>query len=214
MKRLCIAWLVCVVAAAIVAGCGGAPKSGIARGDQLYDTCVPCHGEAGRGNRDLGAPSIAGLPQWYIDAQLIKFSKGIRGAHPADMEGARMRPMARTLKNVSDVASVAEYVAKLAPYRPDGTLTGGDADAGKVRYDGLCVTCHGAEGKGNQDLGSPDLTHQADWYMLAQLNKFKGGMRGAHPDDVQGQQMAAMSQTLEDEKAMKDVIAYIRSLRP
>jgi cytochrome c553 len=202
------------VTAAIVAGCGGAPQSGIARGNQLYDTCVPCHGEAGHGNPELAAPSIAGLPQWYVDAQLTKFSKGIRGAHPADMEGARMRPMARTLKNATEVASVAEYVAKMAPFRPADTMTGGDVEAGRVRYDGLCVTCHGVDGKGNQDLGSPDLTHQSDWYMLAQLNKFKSGMRGAHPDDVQGAQMAAMSQTLEDEKAMKDVIAYIRSLRP
>ncbi len=214
MKRLFFAWMGCAVAAALFAGCGGAPRSGLARGDQLYDTCVPCHGEQGHGNPALGTPSIAGLPQWYLDAQLAKFARGIRGAHPADMEGARMRPMARTLKNDSDRLSVAQYVASLAPYSPAATLAGGDAAAGKVRYEGLCVTCHGAEGKGNQDLGSPDLTHQADWYMLSQLHKFKSGMRGAHPEDVQGMQMAAMSQTLEDEQAMKDVIAYILTLRP
>jgi cytochrome c553 len=76
------------------------------------------------------------------------------------------------------------------------------------------VTCHGPDGRGNQDLGSPDLTHQADWYMLSQLQKFKSGMRGAHPEDITGAQMAAMSQTLEDEQAMKDVIVYIRSMHP
>jgi len=208
------AWLSCALAAAVFAGCGGSPQSGVARGNQLYDTCVPCHGEAGHGDQALGAPSISGLPRWYLEAQLTKFAKGVRGAHPDDMEGARMRPMARTLKNATDIAAVAEYVAQLAPFRPADTFTGGDTEGGKTRYEGLCVTCHGTDGKGNQDLGSPDLTHQADWYMLSQLQKFKSGMRGAHPEDVQGAQMAAMAQTLEDEKAMKDVIAYIRTLRP
>lgn len=213
MKRIFYAWLTCALAAACFAGCS-APKSGIARGNQLYDTCVPCHGEHGQGNSTLSAPSIAGLPKWYLEGQLVKFAKGIRGAHPEDMEGARMRPMARTLKNASDIASVAEYVAAMAPFRPADTFAPGDVEAGKTRFDGLCVTCHGPEGKGNQELGSPDLTHQADWYMVSQLHKFKGGMRGAHPEDVYGSQMAAMAQTLEDEKAMKDVVAYIRTLRP
>jgi hypothetical protein len=38
-------------------------------------------------------------------------------------------------------------------------------------------------------------------------------MRGAHPDDAMGAQMAAMSQTLEDSTAMHDVVAYIRTLQ-
>jgi hypothetical protein len=38
-------------------------------------------------------------------------------------------------------------------------------------------------------------------------------MRGAHPADTTGQQMAAMSLTLADSAAMKDVLAYIRTLR-
>lgn len=214
LKKPFIGWLTCALALAIFAGCGGAPQSGIARGNQLYDTCVPCHGERGLGDQELGSPAIAGLPQWYLDAQLHKFARGIRGAHPDDMEGARMRPMARTLKNDSDIASVAEYVASLPPVRPGDTFPAGNVESGRTRYDGLCVTCHGTTGTGNQELGSPDLTHQADWYMLSQLKKFKGGMRGAHPEDIQGAQMAAMSQTLEDDQAMKDVIAYIRTLRP
>jgi uncharacterized protein len=55
--------------------------------------------------------------------------------------------------------------------------------------------------------------NQADWYMARQLDKFKSGIRGADPRDVQGQQMAAMSAMLEDRQAMLDVFAYIRTLR-
>ena len=159
--------------AAILAGCE-ARKTGMARGQELYDTCVPCHGRNGAGNIVLRAPSIAGLPEWYVEAQLTKFAHGVRGAHPSDDEGARMRPMARTLKGAPEIAAMAAYVSHLAPQKPSNTLVGGDATAGKTRYEGLCITCHGPEGRGNTDIGSPDLSHQADWYMLAQLVKFKG----------------------------------------
>jgi hypothetical protein len=37
-------------------------------------------------------------------------------------------------------------------------------------------------------------------------------MRGAHPDDVYGAQMRAMSLTLADTTAMLDVVAYIKTL--
>jgi len=32
------------------------------------------------------------------------------------------------------------------------------AAQGKKLYDGVCVACHGIDGKGNQELGAPDLT--------------------------------------------------------
>ena len=213
MKRLSFWWLALTLPAALFAGCSG-PKNGLARGQELYDTCVPCHGRDGSGNHDLRAPSIAGLPEWYLQVELTKFFHGVRGAHPDDAEGARMRPMARTLKNDVDIANVAKYVASLKQVKPAAFLKDGNAEAGKATYTGVCITCHMADGRGNKDMGSPDLSMQADWYLVAQLEKFKTGMRGAHPEDVQGQQMAAMSQTLTDQQAMMDVVAYIRTLHP
>ena len=214
LKKLSFCWLILTLPVALFAGCSAPKDAALARGQELYDTCVPCHGRDGSGNHDLRAPSIAGLPEWYIQAELGKFFHAVRGAHPDDAEGARMRPMARTLKNDVDMANVAKYVASLKQVKPAGVLVGGVVASGKTTYEGICVTCHMADGKGNKDLGSPDLSMQADWYLLAQLEKFKTGMRGAHPDDATGQQMAAMSQTLADEQAMKDVIAYIRTLHP
>ena len=213
LKKISLVWLALILPAALFAGCSG-PRTGIARGQELYDTCVPCHGADGSGNHDLRAPSIAGLPEWYIQGELSKFFHAIRGAHPDDAEGAKMRPMARTLKNEQDIANVAMYVASLKQVKPRGYLVGGNPEIGKATYTGVCITCHMADGRGNQALGSPDLSMQADWYLVAQLEKFKGGLRGANPEDVQGQQMAAMSQTLADEQAMKDVVAYIRTLHP
>jgi cytochrome c oxidase subunit 2 len=197
----------------VLSGCGGMKRPGITRGAELYDTCVPCHGKGGHGDPALGAPAIAGLPQWYVQGQLDKFRNGMRGAHPSDTEGHRMRPMARSLNLEGDVPSVAEYVASLPGVAAPVTLAGGDATAGAERYTTVCVVCHGADGTGMEAMGAPALVNKADWYMLRSLHKFKSGMRGADSSDAQGQQMAAMVTTLEDEKAMLDVIAYILTLR-
>jgi cytochrome c oxidase subunit 2 len=197
----------------ILAGCSATPGPGMARGREMFQTCAPCHGGDGAGNRALAAPAIAGLPKWYLVTELTKFEKGIRGADPRDQEGARMRPMARTLYKAGDLESVAEYVASLPPHPPGVDLAAADTAAGSVTFNGICTTCHGPKGLGNEAMGAPPLVHQHDWYMKTQLEKFKTGVRGAHPEDATGAQMAAMSQTLADSTAMLNVIAYIRSLQ-
>lgn len=201
-------------AAAWLTGCAETPGPGLARGQQIFDTCVPCHGKDGHGNVSLAAPAIAGLPRWYIERQLTNFKSSMRGAHPQDMEGQRMRPMARSLYRAGDLESVAEYAATLAPLHPmNNMMAMGDTAAGRVAFQSVCITCHQEDGSGNEALGAPPLTHQHDWYMMTQLYKFKSGQRGAHPDDAMGQQMAAMSSTLADTTAMHDVIAFIRTLQ-
>lgn len=213
MPRKCYA-LVTLVSPllGLLAGCGAPVHQGLARGKDLYNTCVPCHGRDGYGNQTLGAPAIAGLPEWYVAGQLHKFQKGIRGAHPDDNEGARMRPMARSLNLPGDVESVAQYVATMKSSHGFSTLSGGNVAAGQTRFTSICFTCHGPQAQGNPDLKAPRLTAQADWYMLAQLQKFKDGLRGANAEDTTGQQMRVMASTLEDRQAMLDVIAYIRTL--
>ncbi len=196
----------------VLAGCGGASSADQVAGSEIYDTCVPCHGADGAGNPDIQAPPIAGLPEWYVSEQLTKFKGALRGYHPDDPEGHKMRPMARTLTSEVQIASVSKHVAGLKPLESAARLSGGDPVAGAGLYNGVCVACHGADAKGNPDLKAPPLVGQADWYMVSQLHKFKDGWRGAHPDDVWGAQMRAMSMTLADEQAMKDVVAHIRSL--
>jgi cytochrome c553 len=182
------------------------------RGEALFKLCAQCHGPEGAGDRDIWAPPIAGQPAWYIESSLHKFRDGIRGAHPDDLAGLRMRPMARTLRSDEDVKAVAAYVGSLQPTEPDPTLEGGDPARGKVLFT-PCVACHGPDGAGNETLFAPTLKHTADWYMLSQLQKFKMGLRGANPADTSGMLMRPMSLTLVDEQAMKDVVAYIQSLK-
>ncbi|NNL67289.1 MAG: c-type cytochrome [Myxococcales bacterium] len=183
----------------------------LARGEVLYDLCSQCHGADGSGNPGVEAPAIAGLPGWYVDSTLRKFKAGGRGAHPDDIAGMRMRPMSLWLRNDEDIVHVTAYVATLPPVRPAPTLEGGDAARGAALY-APCIACHMPDGSGNPALGSPPLKWASDWYLLSQLQKFKGGIRGTNPMDANGALMVGMAQTLADEQAMRDVIAHITTL--
>jgi len=189
----------------------GPDKQSVEYRAELYDGCVQCHGEAGEGKPEVGAPAIAGLDRWYIKRQLRKFKQGHRGWHPQDMTGKRMWPMARALDTDEKIDLVSAYVASLPVVDPAPTLEGGNAETGKI-YFATCVQCHGANAGGNIDEYGPALNHASDWYLLTQLKNFKEGRRGTHPGDVTGAKMRPFSMTLPDEQAMKDVIAYIGTL--
>lgn len=199
------------VATFLLVGTSALASGDVARGKELFANCVACHGAAGEGNATLKAPAIAAMPQWYVEAQLQKFQTGARGAHPDDSEGLRMRPMSMTVKGEANISAVAAYVATLAPARPAASLSGGDVNAGKASY-AVCAACHGPAGEGNPALKAPPLTQTQDWYLLAQLTKFKAGVRGAKPEDASGATMRPMALMLADEQAMKNVLAYVRTL--
>lgn len=61
-------------------------------------------------------------------------------------------------------------------------------------------------------MRAPKLAGLESWYLVRQLDHFKKGIRGNHPADTLGQQMAAMITPLKDSVAIKDVVAYIASL--
>lgn len=201
-----------VVSMVVGAGCSTAPVPPEERGADLFvDYCAPCHQDAATGDHDIGAPAIAGLPEWYILEQLHKYRDGRRGAHRDDAEGLRMRPMSRTLESDADVELVAAYVSSLPMSRPAATLAAGDADAGAKSY-ATCAACHGPDAKGNEQLHAPPLIVQQDWYLQRQLGKFKAGVRGVNPKDLYGNQMRPMAATLVDDKAVTDVVTHIQTL--
>ena len=199
-----------VALALVLPGAAAAAAEDAARGRELFQLCAACHGAAGEGSRLHRAPVIAGLPRAYVEAQLVKFKEGVRGFAPADAEGLRMRPMARALGRPGDVAAVSAWVAGLLPPAPPRTAAG-DAARGKAAY-AACVACHGQRAGGNEALGAPPLARQADWYLAAQLDKFRRGLRGTHPGDVGGAQMRPIALALPDERAIADLVTYIGAL--
>lgn len=182
------------------------------RGKVLYGYCSQCHQQGGEGSQLAQAPNIAGLETWYLESQLFKFRDGLRGAHPDDVEGLKMRPMVRTLASTQDIQAVAAYVASLPPVDAEPTLEA-DPERGRAVFQTTCVTCHGDKAQGNQAMGAPALAGRNDWYIVSQLDKFRSGVRGGNPADVTGTQMRAMALTLPDEQAIRDVAGYITSLK-
>lgn len=200
-----------LVVVPLVAACGrDRAVDERARGRELYQACASCHGADGSGNRALRAPAIAGLDAWYVSAQLGKFKQGTRGAHPDDVEGARMRAAAQALRSERDLAAVAEHVAQLPP-SPGPAVVAGDAGRGRSLW-GTCAVCHGALANGDRASGAPPLDKSDDAYLLAQLGKFRRGVRGS-VDDPAGARMRPVARALPDDRAMSDLVAYIVSLR-
>lgn len=89
--------------------------------------------------------------------------------------------------------------------------TSASAAAGKELYV-TCTACHGAEGQGNPMMNSPKIAGLDKAYLERQLHHFRTGVRGANPDDIYGQQMAAMSGVLPDDEAIASVATYIATL--
>ncbi len=188
------------------------PTPGVARGKEVFRTCVPCHGSDGGGNPALRVPSIAGLPEWYVETQLQNFQASRRGANPYDTVGLHMRSMSLAIDLKGDIPSVAQYVASLPRHDVPRTLQAGDPQAGATVY-GRCVACHGQDGGGNKAVNAPPLTGASDFYLLKQLEDFKKGWRGTDPKDVGGQTMRPNALPL-GQTDMVDVVAYITTLKP
>jgi len=171
--------------------------------------CITCHGVEGRGNPRVDAPRIAGMEAWYVRRQLQAFRNGWRGTHDEDLVGWEMQAMVRSL-TPADVAAAAAWFAGLDAPRPEITVQG-DPVRGRSLY-APCAACHGSDARGDAELGAPALAGQSDWYLVGQLENFRAGRRGYHADDAPGRRMAASVGDLGDERAMRDVVAYIASL--
>ena len=185
----------------------------LANGEALFALCNQCHGVDGGGNQAALAPAIAGLPVWYIEAQLAKFRSGQRGLHAQDTGGLRMYPMSRWLQNENEQKAVAAYVAGMPAVKPPTTLAQSGDPAKGLGYYAVCGSCHAPDGSGNQGMGAPPLTGLNDWYLLSSIQKYKTSVRGSLPGDTLGPAMIGMVATLPDDAAVLDVIAHIQSLQ-
>lgn len=128
----------------------------IAGGKSAFkDNCATCHGTGGAGGK--GYPNLND-DDWLwggtLDNIYVTLLHGIRVAgneytHISDMPAFGKD---KTL-NRAEIDSVIEYVL---------TLSGGDKKEsytqGAEIFQTHCVSCHGPEGKGMQNVGAPNLT--------------------------------------------------------
>jgi cytochrome c oxidase cbb3-type subunit 3 len=121
-------------------------------GERLFLTyCAQCHGSDARGNK--GYPNLTDNDWLYGGApSVIKetIMKGRNGQMPA---------MAASLGSDADVENVAHYVRSLSGLTADPVKV----VFGKAKF-GACAACHGADGHGNQALGSANLADKVWLY--------------------------------------------------
>lgn len=145
------------------------------------DNCAACHGRDGRGNTAVGAPDLTDDAWLYGDGEAIRASiAGGRGG---------VMPALGAALGEDGVREVAAYV-----YRLNGR-DGADAalaEAGKARYQTLCIACHGPDATGNPALGAPNLSDDA-WLYGGELATIETSVR----DGRQGK-MPAWDSRLSD----------------
>ena len=174
--------------------------------------CQTCHGPTGEGMRAVNSPALTGLNDWYVIAQLKKFKAGERGFKAEDVSGSQMAAIAITLANEAAMQDVADYIKSLEHVPQATPEVVGDVAKGKAIYAEVCKECHGEGAEGIEAKHSSTLVGQNDWYLLAQIDKFRTGLRGSAEGDSIGAGMAKIAKELPDQAAVNDVIAYIGSL--
>lgn len=179
-------------------------------GQGLYATCSACHGPQGQGNKDVNAPKLAGQASWYLVRQLQNFRHGLRGTDEKDVYAKQMIPFASMLADDAAVRNVVAYIATLPDTRPQSSVIG-NPDRGKSLYS-TCSACHGGSAQGVWATNAPRLANMSDWYLARQLQHFRDGIRGAHPQDYNGAQMASMAKILADDQAINDLLDYVHTL--
>lgn len=126
----------------------------LAGGRSAFQTnCMQCHGAGGAGSK--GFPNLVD-DDWIwggkLDQIYTTIGHGIRNTDDKSRQSLMPRFGADELLTTAQVAAVTDYVLSLsgrAKATPEGA---------KV-WQEQCVACHLADGKGNQELGAPNLAN-------------------------------------------------------
>ncbi len=176
----------------------------LAGGNSLYKVyCTPCHGTGAQ-----GAPGYPNLNDddwlWGGDVKAIYTSikHGIRNDEDEDARFSDMPGFGDDeLLEPKVITEIAHQVLSLAGLEHDESL----AKSGAEPYQENCATCHGEKGKGDMELGAPNLT-DAIWFygntpgqIVSQIKSPRHGV------------MPAWGERLGD-VAVKQLAVYIHSL--
>jgi cytochrome c oxidase cbb3-type subunit 3 len=119
--------------------------------------CAPCHGR--------GAQGFAGYPNlndddWLWGGSLADIEKtllyGIRSGHKESRLSDMPKYGLDGLLKPAEIDDAAEFVLSLTKRAMDTAAV----ERGAKIFADQCISCHGAEGKGNPELGAPNLTDE------------------------------------------------------
>jgi cytochrome c oxidase cbb3-type subunit 3 len=153
-------------------------REALAVGQKLFlNHCAQCHASDGGGSR--GFPNLTDRDWlWGGDVKVIEttITEGRTGVMP---------PWGAALGETG-VKDVAHYVLSLSGLTHDSIRKA----RGEQVYKVTCAACHGADGKGNQALGAPNLTdrvwlHGSGEAMLIDvIGKGRTNQMPAHKNDL------------------------------
>ncbi len=124
----------------------GKNKQAMEIGERLFvNNCAQCHGADARGSKSFPNLTdndwLGGTGPDYIEKVIKEGRQGV------------MPPMGAAVGGPDDVRNVANYVLSLSG-SPHNSVA---AQLGQAKF-AACAACHGADGKGNQAVGAPNLT--------------------------------------------------------
>jgi cytochrome c oxidase cbb3-type subunit III len=152
----------------------------MAIGERLFmNNCSQCHGSDARGGK--GFPNLTDK-DWLHGGTPEKIKETITNGRRGQMP-----VMAAAVGSPEDVKNVANYVLSLSNSPHDSVR----AQLGKSKFT-ACAACHGIDGKGNQDIGAPNLTDDIwlhGWGEQAVMNMVNNGKINEMP--AQGGKLTA-----------------------
>jgi cytochrome c oxidase cbb3-type subunit 3 len=151
-----------------------ANRDALKTGERLYvNYCTGCHGsDAGGGP---GYPNLRD-GDWLYGGQPEQIKTTIAAGRLGVM------PAWGAMLGVDGVLNVSEYVLGLSGRKVNADA----AAAGKEKFQQICAACHGADGKGNQALGAPNLTDNVWLYggsqqaVIKTITEGRNGRMPAH----------------------------------
>ena len=167
------------------------------------DNCAPCHGAGGGGAKAY--PNLND-DDWLwggtLDQIFATLNFGIRSGHAKGREGSMPAFGRDGLLKDAEVSQVANFVRSLSGLPAEGAF---DKTAGAKIFAENCASCHGNEGKGDQQFGAPNLTDKIWLYGADKATIAEGVANG------RGNVMPAWQGRLED-TTIKALTVYVHTL--
>lgn len=123
------------------------------------DNCAACHGVKATGGP--GFPNLS-AKSWLWGGEPDKIAETIRVGINSTNEDTRISQMTAFgrdgVLDATQISNVVAYVRSLSGLGSDDPAEAPAIAAGKEVFAANCVSCHGDDAKGKQDMGAPDLT--------------------------------------------------------
>jgi cytochrome c oxidase cbb3-type subunit 3 len=121
---------------------------------QFSNNCAPCHGRGAQGFK--GYPNLND-DDWLWGGTVETIERtlryGVRSGHPDTHDSAMPRFGVDQVLTSAQISDAADFVRSLSGAKADPAAI----ERGKGIFAEQCAACHGADAKGNQEMGAPNL---------------------------------------------------------